>query len=758
MGAKYTCLYKDSFDQQCRVDITPAAGWGGDPIPVRGQSEQACVISYEASDDPYEDPIVNSKAVLSLFQQGQVDVKELQNAADRDFTVELYIGNALKWKGFLITDGIQKERSSAAEDLNLTATDGLMLLDGVDYTHNNLDGGRCIINYFRQILFSSSNLGIELPLRWVSALKNEAFPFEADALSGSVRWSPRGEGFSTLYFDSLGNPVSRYKSCLYILTELARSIQCRLFQSDGAWKLERVNDVVSGSYTVRQITGLAGFSISSKVVNVIKTISGKTNNPDYAEVDEDAIELNVTGLKKVTTTYEHEQDGNIFPNGNMNIVQSITNSPLYWGAAGLSVESIPSLSDAKGFAVKVSNSAADNGFLRQSRAPQSVIVSPPDDRWRAFFYFKGTAKTGDTIVLTTKDHNTNEVTNTYSYTVPAEYNNNTLGALNNMAAVAGTFYETPTVTYDSGTQEYTFTWVNFIHDVADTQTITNATQGEFSFAGYLPIDTDLMYETISLGFKFSIANGYVLDGDGNIDWNNTTNTIRVIYQRGTSTFYLNENGFWVETPTNIQITVNQLKPNDVAQIDFNAHQDIKMPVPSVAPIDRTNTPSIKIIFNLTSGRVLLLDDVYASVQDNKNVTEGNILGNKNTKSEDYTLKISSAHSGFYVSSYMSDYQQSGAEKFFNDGIFGGTLTDINTHAILRNRYSPSVQYEGTIYGASFVYGEIYNIEGLDNKNFLPLKMEWNTETNKIKSSVLEVRNDDINIDLKQYGTNDNANE
>lgn len=758
MGAKYTCFYRDSFDQLCRVDITPSVGWSADTISVRGRSEQACIISYEASDDPYEDPIVNSKASISLYNEGQIDIRELQNAADRDFTLELYIENELKWKGFLITDGIQKQWASTPYELDLTATDGLMLLDGIDYTHNNLTGGRCIVNYFRQILFATNNLGINIPLKWVSSLKNEAFPLEDDALSGSVRWSPRGEGFATIYFDSFGNPKYKYKSCLYILTEMASSIQCRLFQSDGSWHLERINDVVSGGFIVRQIIGLDGFSITSKTVNVIKTIAGKSKSPNYAAVDSDHIELSVTGLKKVITTYEHEQNGNILPNGNMDIVDTIFNAPLYWESSNVFSESIPSLSDAKGYGVRVSNSSEDAGFLRKPREPFSVLVDGPADRYKSFFYFKGTAKTGDTIVLTTIDHNTGETTNTYSYTVPLAYNNNTSGALNNMAIVAGTFYETPAISYDAGTEEYQMSWTGFIHDVAGTQTITNSSQGEFTFEGSLPIDTDLLYETINLGFKFAITNGYVLNGDGLIDWSSTTNTIRVIYNRGSSTFYLNENGFWVSTPTDIQITVNQLKPNDIAQIDFNAHQDIKMPIPDITPIDRTNPPSIKIQFNLPSGRVLLLDDVYMTVQDNKNVTEGNFNETLNTKAEEYTLKISSAHSGFYVSSYMTDYQNSGVEKFFSDSVFGGTLTDINTHAILRNRYKPSIQFEGTVYGPTFAYGEIYNIDTLDDKNFLPLKMEWNTETNKIKVSVLEVRNDSININLTQYSTNDNANE
>lgn len=750
MGAKYTCIYKDNFNQPCRVDITPAAGWGADPISVNSASGSACTISYEASDDPYDDPIVNSNASITLIQEGQIDILEIQQADDRDFIVELFINGLLKWKGFLIPDGVQQLYHSTPFELNLVATDGLLLLDGVDYTHNNLQGGRCIINYFRQILFASSNLGLELPLIWVADLKNEAFPLESDALSGSVRWSARGEGFTDFN--------GKYKSCLYIITELARSIQCRLFQSDGMWHLERVNDVLSGVFTYRRIDGLAGFSINSAIINVTKTIAGKDLNPNYSVIEQDHLLTVVPALKRVTTTYEHEQRQNILPNGDMNIVETIYNKPLYWFASGATVQSIPSLSEAKGNAVEVTNYATDNGYLYAPMAPQSErIPNVNQERYILKFFFKGTVKTGDKIFMTDRDLNGVDV-NTYSYTVPSQFNNDTGGALNNMAQTVPGFFTAPNVLYDSNSGIYTFQWQGNVKRVAGEQTITTVSLSSFSFDGFLPIDTDILYETINLGFKFVIANGYVLNEFGAINWSNTPNQIRVTYQRGTTTFYLNEFGFWTADLTNIQINVDNLKPYDVAQVDFNARQDIKMPLPDVQPIDRTNPPQIKIEFLIPSGRKIQLDDVYMSVVDNNNVTRGSFGVGNNTKIQEYTLKISSAHSGFYVSNYQTDYQQSGVEKFWSDSKFGGTLTDINTHAILRNRYKSSLQFEGSIYGPKFSYGEIYNIDTLVGKNFLPLKTEWNTESNIIKISCLEVRDDDINIQLEQYGSNENGSE
>lgn len=752
MGAKYTCSYKDFFNQSCKIDITPAIGWGADPISVRSASGSACTISHEASDDPYEDPIVNSKAAITLIQEGQIDILEIQEANDRDFIVELFVGGVLKWKGFLIPDGVQQLYHSTPFELNLVATDGLLLLEGIDYTHNNLQGGRCIVNYFRQILFASSNLGLNLPFIWVADLKNEEFPLEPDALSGSVRWSARGEGFT----DYNGN----YKSCLYILTEIARSIQCRLFQSDGMWHLERINDVVPGSFTYRRIDGLSGFNITIAIINVKKTIAGKELNPNYSIVDEDHLLTVVPALKRVTTTYEHEQRQNILPNGDMNIVETIYNKPLYWFASGATVQSIPSLSEARGNAVEVINYAADQGYLRAVGQPRSELIPNLNiQRYKLYFYFSGTVKTGDIIFISERDINDNTLNgNGFTYTVPAQFNNDTGGALNNMAQTVPGFYTPPSISFDSTTGIYTFTYEANRDRVADEQRVTTFSQSKFSFDGFLPIDTDILYETINLGFKFSILNGYVLNEFGNINWRDTPNQIRVTYQRGTTTFYLNEFGFWVSEVTNIQIDVDNLKPFDIAQVDFNARQDIKMPLPDVQPIDRTNPPQIKIEFIIPSGRKIQLDDVYMSVVDNNNVTRGSFGFGNNTKIQEYTLKISSAHSGFYISNYQTDYQKSGVEKFWIDSKFGGTLTDINTHAILRNRYKSSLQFEGTIYGSKFSYGEIYNIDTLVGKNFLPLKTEWNTENNKVKISCLEVRDDNINIQLEQYGSNENGSE
>lgn len=638
MGVKYRVEYKDAFDKQCKIDISKESYSGG-IINLRGVGEKACVITVDCGDDPYE-VLVNTKADISIWQEEYypVDILELQQARDREFIIEFYINNELKFKGFMVPDGIQQTFQSAPFEININAIDGLKLLSGITYSHDNLSGGRCILNYLRRILFSNSNLGLPLPIRWVCALTNDAFPLEEDIFSGSVRWSPRGEGFT----DYVGNT----KDCLYILEEMLRSIQCRIVQDNGKWVIWRINDVITGVFDVRETPAVqTGFTINIlSDVDHNKSIgryADTVSSFDYGLVNEDAIITVLPGLKTVITKYEQDQRDNILPNGNMDIIDGIFNSPIYWYAPGATVQSVPSLSEATGSAVEVTNSIPN---------PATVFT------------------------------------------------------------------------------------------LIDT---------------YLPIDSDVLYAYINFGFKFSIENGATLDPDGFIVWDSTDFSLQVVYYNGLNTYFLNENGFWTLDITNIQITVASLKLNDIAQIDFNAKQNIILPLPYEIPIDRTTTPALQVLFNIPSGRKVKYDDIYLNVDTNSDVYEATAPDNTNTGKESYNLKISTSHNGFYVSNFMSNFDKSGLEKFFSDErLSAATLTEMNSHAILRNRYKSSLVFEGSIYGSNYSYSEIYTVQTLNDKKFLPLRSSWNTETNIVSLTMVEVRNDSLSASVKHYGSND----
>lgn len=641
MAVKYRVLYKDMFNQQCRIDISPKADYSGPIKILTGVSKQACVLERDCDDDPYT-TIIPYKASINVYQTKDlpIDIYELQSARDRDFIVEVFIDDLLKFKGFLIPDGIEQKFRSAPYTLTLNATDGIMLLNDLNYTHNNLTGGRCVLNYLRQILFSNNNLGLALPIRWVNKLKNQEYPLEADVFSGSITWAPRGEGFT----DYNGN----VKSCLYILEGILKSMQCRLVQSDGRWEILRINDIHTGSYSYFETPAtLDGFEVNAgPIINTVKNIGGI--NSDYKFINEDAVLTASAPFSRVQTTYNQDQRDNIIPNGNMDLVSF--SQPIYWTLRSDTTntaifESAPSLSKSAGYSVEITN----------GRNPAPIPTS------EARFELQGST---------------------------------------------------------------------------------------------LPIDSDVLYTYINFGFKFSILNGATLDPDGYIVWESTPFKVRLWYFAGTITYFLNENGFWTTTDTEIQITVAKLKLNDVAQIDFNAKQNIILPLPQTTPIERSPNPSLYISFSIPPGRKILLDDIYFNTDSNSDVYEAEFTGTTNTNKGSYDLNISSSHNGFYVSNFMTQYDKSGLEKFYSDGKFTGTLTAMNSNAIMRNRYKSSLIFDGSMYGKNYSYTEIYNINNIPDKNFMPLRTSFNTETNTIQMRCIETRDDNPSLSMNHYGSND----
>src|SRR3954465_6440660 len=174
---KYRLLFRDNADVGCRVDISNEDYTSDIIIPLRGVGENACTIDYESdTDDPYT-PLVKSSASIQFYNQGQVDIYELQNAADKDFVVEVYRNEELYWKGFAIPEGIQKPMK-AVPTITLQCTDGLSLLTDIPFTYaDNLPGltsdpVRCPMNYLRLVLFRPENLGIMLPIMWTNELQS----------------------------------------------------------------------------------------------------------------------------------------------------------------------------------------------------------------------------------------------------------------------------------------------------------------------------------------------------------------------------------------------------------------------------------------------------------------------------------------------------------------------------------------------------------------------------------------------------------
>lgn len=282
MGVKYSATWKNFKDQSCKVELD-VSGYTGDIIELRAVQNNAVVLTYD-SQDPFE-AIVNSKADISLYNQGNIDVSELQLAGDKDIRVNVYVDDlaTIFWTGYMIPDGIKNPFKSAPYQLNLTATDGLMLLSDLDF---NIVKGDYVVSEIIDTVFSELNLGIPLPTVWYNPMKG--------------------------YYDGIAikdRPVNKKlyngRKCLWLLEGVLKAISSRIYQKDGEWIIEQLE--YNSHKTTKEI-GINGHRL----------------------INDDAYLTVRPALLGVDVNYNYSKNENVITNGGFDEVNPDTNLPYNW--------------------------------------------------------------------------------------------------------------------------------------------------------------------------------------------------------------------------------------------------------------------------------------------------------------------------------------------------------------------------------------------------------------------------------------------
>lgn len=665
MGLKYLLPYKSIDNVDYHVEIF-TDNYDHDPIILRGVSEEATEQDYdtEGTDDPFA-VFVKSTLVLNFYNEGNVDMNELQQAADKDFTAKWYRSGILIWQGFIKTEDIQAPLAPTPYKCSISFVCGLTLLDDIPYTHADLFGvdnaiSRCPMNYIRQILYADENLGIMLPIRWTNQLQCKAF--SDDMFAGSVTWSPFNEGFYSYQQGADGDKPGPFQSCGYILRGILAAAQCRIYQCNGRWVIRRVNDVVTGSgirYNGIE-ANLGQMTINSGVENITARI-GRTG---YPFINENAVITVKQGLKSFKTTYTANIRQNIVPNGNLNIwVGTSPTEPLYWGTYNifdLEVSQIPSLDGQDGFAAQLQN-----------------VGTPP---------------------------------------------------------------------------------------LVEVQSFTLLTPNGMLGKNGLPIDAYTLVKVINFSFMFSPVSGFNVNGNGIIDFSDTPITgtpfkIKIVLNQGNVTYYLNEFGTWTSTDTSINISIDNMKLGDIAQVNFDKFQGVKIPQPPSEP-HAGDTCDLQILFQVINDEKYAVDNISITVDTANDVYEVFDDSSKNTSSDSAELNISSSFGGYMLSNFMTGWYNSDVECDYNDGLlYSGTLTGINSQAVMRFRYKSSQIFNGDINTRQkdWSFDQIYTIDTLLGKKFLPLNAKFYAEKSIANIIAIECRNDNIALRESFYSSNDNTN-
>lgn len=659
MGVKYILQYR-SPDNIAWEGHIETASYTAAPIVVHGVSESALELDWDGdtADDPYN-VLIKSTATLNIYNEGQIDIDELQEAGDKDFVLKVFKNGLLEWAGFLKPEDIQWNFITPPKELTITFLCGLAMLDDIPYTHQDLMGttgskSRCPMNYIRQILYAAENLGIKLPVRWTNRLQCTAF--SDDFFTGQMQWSPFGEGFYTYQQGVTGDDPGPSQKCGYILEGILAAAQCRIYQSGGKWVIRRVNDMVAGMISYKEIA--ANFDVMD-VVSGLQNVSKRIGRSGYKFVNENAIITVVQGLKSFKTTYTANIRSNIIPNGSFDIlntdltVETINEGPfIYWGTYDplLVIDQRDSLDGRKGNSAEVTSADAADQFF--------------------------------------------------------------------------------TMISDGGTLG----------------------------KNGLPIDAYTMVKVINFGFMFSPGTGFApVDGDGLIIWDSKPLEIKVILNQGANVYYLNEFGTWSAVEAFIPIVIDGLQIGDIAQVNFDKFQGVKIPQPDVQPVAGIEC-DLQIIFKVKDDQSYTLDNISITIDNGNDVYEVFNDNSKNTSTDEKELNISTSFNGYMLSNFMTSELNADTESEFNDGlVYTGTLTGINSQAVMRNRYKSSqvLNTDILVEGGNWSFDQIYSVDTLLGKKFLPLNAKYFTEKAQVNIVAMSVRDDNIELRQSFYNSNDN---
>lgn len=731
MAIKYEIIFSNIDEIDVKVELSTSS-YLGSPIRIRGVGGETASISRNIGDQPFENHVIPTTANINVYSS-LIDVDEIQQSNDKDWRCVITFESVVKFEGYLIPDGVQRQRKGAGSVVKLNATCGLALMKGNKFNWGGNWGLVTVgsktgvvlapINFLRQIVGRSVNIGSKLPIRWSTSVKYD-FDNTQDFFAGIMPFSGSGS-FAELFAK---NEVDTF----WVLENIVKSGNCWIFQDNGYWNIVNMQDLASnnGVLTMHTVTTSSGnASATTTLLDFKTTLNGK-------EVNDDAYTMYKKSVGKVVVDFNHIQNANIIPNGDFSLVS--TGSFVNWGFEPFS-GSNPFYEIFDDLGKRVGNSAKLTNLTgATSDAPFSFTDEIAIDT--ATLYKE--ISLGFTFMPSN-----------FGFAVDS---NGVINWNNNPFRISISF------TYDNLTyylNEYGF-WDKFGDGFANAE-ITGASfvapTSEYRFA-FNPNKNFFRGDRVSITVQRSgVLSTY------NYTFNNTTsvqggidelvafipnssrvgNSLAVVAQSsGSTTYSVTKADFFIQ---NIFPTVDNMKPFDVAKITFPSN-GLPIKMPQIAQVKDGVNGRLKIRFHVKPGQVYTIDDVYVNVIDNKDRYELTLPNQNST--ENYELGVSSSFSGFMLSTYKENYDNTNKFLLFNGG---RTLTELYGLNVLRWRSKAKQIYSGSFRVQDF---NMLNYSSLLGKNFVTLEINHNLSNGQISYKGFEGALDAVSPTVINKGTND----
>jgi hypothetical protein len=323
-GQKYSVLFATRADKNVELKIWQDP-YTGAIIDLQGVGVNLEYIPN--SDDPYE-PIFASQLGISIdFTDDLSDIINFTNIDDRYNYVEMYVNGVIQWVGFIINDNVQISYSTGRKIATFNATDGLGMLKDIPFvpiTSTGVNDVASLLNIlrtcFNAIGFKNNRNTVTMCSYFANGMSDRAVQSYNDTFTQTFM----------CYRNFLKDEYT-YTNCLDIISNIAKSFGCRIFQSNAKWWIVAVNEFAETNayYTEYNTSGAVVNNGDGNLINTSSTIQPySTNTSGLYFIDNSQLKILKKGFYKIIAEGAVEIADNYIPNGNL--LENDTIEAEYW--------------------------------------------------------------------------------------------------------------------------------------------------------------------------------------------------------------------------------------------------------------------------------------------------------------------------------------------------------------------------------------------------------------------------------------------
>lgn len=261
-GEKYRMTYDDDRLNETIAKIFQD-GFSGSVEEVKGGG-RPFELSYDKKQRSKYRVIKPSTAVIELVSDTNYKFTELFTANPYEFRVDIEKYGSLYWRGFVIPGEYREPYTDTPYIVQITATDGLADFEQLDFATDAEERIRGRKSYLDIIAICLDRVENRLNIREDVNITETSF--SGDDLLRDLHY----DAFYLFDFDE-NEPMS----CSRALTELLKVLECRIFQQEGKWIVQRIQ-ALEGSYDYVEYnsSNYDGALADSGTINPKKDITG----------------------------------------------------------------------------------------------------------------------------------------------------------------------------------------------------------------------------------------------------------------------------------------------------------------------------------------------------------------------------------------------------------------------------------------------------------------------------------------------------